>query len=76
MFTAWTLKPGLSEEDCPITTFYENKRFLLFFFLRTNNIHKYEGCFLRGQVSSNGFTVFNAFIVEYLNVSGPFAKKT
>ena len=29
---------------------FENKRFLRFFFYkRTSNIHKFEGCFLRGQ---------------------------
>ena len=43
-------------------------------FLHTD-IHKYEGCFLRGQVSSNGFKVFNGFIVEYLNFIGLFEKK-
>ena len=68
MFTARTLKPGLSEEDCPITTFYENKRFPIVF-LHTDQIT------LRGQVSLNGFKVFNGFIVEYLNVIGLFAKK-
>ena len=46
-----------------------------FFAYGPNNIHKYEGCFLRGQVSLNGFKVFNGFIVEYLNVIGLFAKK-
>ena len=25
----------------------------------TNNIHKFKGCFLRGEESSNGFLVFN-----------------
>ena len=30
---------------------------------RTNNIHKCEGFFLRGRVSSNGFKVFNSCIV-------------
>ena len=34
MFTARTLKPGLSEEDCPITTLYENKRLPIFFAYR------------------------------------------
>ena len=64
MFTARTLKPGLSEEDCSITTLYENKRLSIFFCTPTNNIHKYEGCFLGGQVSSNGLKVFNGFIVD------------
>ena len=30
---------------------------------RTNNIHKCEDFFLRGRVSSNGFKVFNSYIV-------------
>ena len=33
---------------------------------RTNNIHEFEGCFLRGQVSSNGFKVLNGCMVEPL----------
>jgi len=56
-------------------SFMKTKDSQCFFCIRTNNIHKYEGCFLRGQVSSNGFKVFNGFIVEYLNVIGLFAKK-
>ena len=42
------------------------QKILKFFFLgqQTNNIHKFECCFLRGQVSSNGFKVFNSYIVE------------
>ena len=35
-----------------------------FFCKRNNNIHEFEGCFLRGQVSSNSFQVFNGWIVE------------
>ena len=31
---------------------------------RTNNMHKFNGCCLRGPVSSNGFKVFNGCIVE------------
>ena len=42
---------------------------------RTNNVHRFEDCFLRGQVSANGFKVFNDCIVAYLNFIGPFAKK-
>ena len=38
---------------------------------RTSNIHKFEGCFLRGPVGSKGFIVFNGCIVEYLNFLGP-----
>ena len=41
----------------------------------TNNIHKFEGCFLTGQVSSSGFKVFNSCIVKYLNYIGLFSKK-
>ena len=29
-----------------------------FFCQQTNSIHKFNGCFLRGQVSTNGFKVF------------------
>ena len=36
-----------------------------FFCKWTNNIHKFEGCFLRGQVTSNGFKVLNSCIVEF-----------
>ena len=65
--TARTLKPGHLEEDCTITTFSE-KRFSSFFaYGPCNNIHQFEGCFLRGQVSSNGFKNFNGCIVHYLN---------
>ena len=42
---------------------------------RTNNVHRFEDCFLRGQASANGFKVFNDCIVAYLNFIGPFAKK-
>ena len=38
-----------------------------FFCKQTDSVRKFEGCFLRGQVSSNGFKVFNGCIVEYLN---------
>ena len=31
---------------------------------RTNNIDEFVDCFLRGQVSSNSFKVFNGCIVE------------
>ena len=36
--TVRTLKPGDLKEDCPISTFSENKRFLQ----TTNNIHKLD----------------------------------
>ena len=37
---------------------------VFFFSQQTNNIHEFEGCFLKAQVSSNGFKVFNSCIVE------------
>ena len=42
---------------------------VFFFFAHgpCNNIHQFEGCFLIGQVSLNGFKNFNSCIVEYLN---------
>ena len=46
-----------------ITRFFENKDSQVFC-KRANNIHKFEGCFLRGQVSSNASKVFNGCIVE------------
>ena len=77
--TVRTLKPGHLEEDCPITTFSENKILKSFFFSFAygpcNNIHQFEGCFLRGQVSSNGFKVFNGCIVQYMRFIGPSVKK-
>ena len=39
-----------------------------------NNIHQSEGCFLRVQVSSNGFKNFSGCIVKYLNFIGLSAK--
>ena len=59
IITVRLLEPGHLEEDYPITTVFENKRFSTF----------WGGCFLRGQVSLNGFKVFNGCII------GPFAKK-
>lgn len=56
---------------CPITTFSESKRFSSF----AAKIRKLEDCFLKGQVSSNGFNVFKGCTVEYLNFIGPFTKK-
>ena len=59
------MEPGHSK-DYPITikTFVSKQKILNFFYKRTNNIHKFEGYFLRGQLSSNGFKVFNGCIVE------------
>ena len=58
--------PGNLEEYYPITKVFEKKKKIFKFFckLRTNNIHEFEGCFLRGQLSSNGYTVFNSCMVE------------
>ena len=52
-----------------------HKRFSSFFCKQTNNIHEFEGFFLRGQVSSKGFIVFSGCIVEHLNFIGPVAKR-
>ena len=47
------------------TTVLQSKDSQVFFFCkRTNNIHKFEVCFLRGEVTSNGFKIFNDCIVE------------
>ena len=53
------LELGRLEEDYPIITVFEKKGGFKFFGKRNNKIHELEGCFLRGQVSSNGFKVFN-----------------
>ena len=54
-------------KSCRLTV-RKNKRFSSFFFFffckRTSNIHKFEGCFLRGEVTSKGFKVFSDCIVE------------
>ena len=57
LFYSATARTGREhlEEDYPITTFYEHRRFWSFFCQWTNGIHKFEGCFLRGQVCSNDF---------------------
>ena len=57
------LGPGHLEEDYPSTTFSKTKDFKVLF-SRTNNIHESDGCFLRGQVSSSSFKVFNGCIVD------------
>ena len=72
--TVRTLKPGHLEEDCPITTFSENKILEFFAHGPYNSIHQFEGCFLRGQVSSNGFKHFDGCIDGYLNFIGLSAK--
>ena len=59
IITVRILKSGHLEEDYQIATFFENKRFSSCLL-----VHKFKGCFLRGQVSSNGFKVFNGYIVE------------
>ena len=51
-----------------------SKRYSRFFCKRTNNIHEFEGCFQRGEVSSNGF-FFNGCILKTLNFIGSLAKK-
>ena len=53
--TVRTLKPGDLKEDCPISTFSENKRFSSFFCKRPITFINWTCRFPRGQVSSNGF---------------------
>ena len=64
LFTLQLLEPGHLEGDYPITTFFKKQDIVKFVCKRTNNIHEFEGCFLRGQISSNGLKVFNGCIVE------------
>ena len=42
---------------------------------RTNNIHEFEGCFLRGQVRSNAFKVFIGYVVESWTLLVPLQEK-
>ena len=64
-FTVQLLEQGHLEEVYLITTvFWKQKDSQFFFCKRTNNIHEFEGCFLRCQVSSNGLKVFNGCIVQ------------
>ena len=57
------------------TTFSEKKILNIFFsYGPCNNIHQFEGGFLRGQVSSNAFKNFNGCIVKYLSFIGLSAK--
>ena len=42
---------------------------------RTNYIHEFEGYFLRGWVSSNGFEVFNGCIFEAWILLVSFSKQ-
>lgn len=54
------LELGCLDVDYPVITVFEKKGGFKFFFgKRNNNIHELEGYFLRGQVSSNSFKVFN-----------------
>ena len=57
--TGRQLEPGYFE-DYPTTRFLKQK---ILKFCGKRNIHKCEGFFLRGRVSSNGFKVFNSCIV-------------
>ena len=50
------LEPGHLEKDHPITK--------VFLQTGTNNFDEFEDCYLRGQVSSNGFKVFNGCMDE------------
>ena len=76
--TVWTLKPGhgrtLRRRLYNHNVFWKQDSQVLFAYGPYNNIHQFEGCFLRGQVSSNGFKHFNGCIVGYLNFIGLSAK--
>ena len=50
-FYSATTQTGHVEADYPITTFLKTKDSQIFYANGLNNIHKFEGCFLRGQVS-------------------------
>ena len=76
--TVWTLKLGhgrtLRRRLYNHNVFWKQDSQVLFAYGPYNNIHQFEGCFLRGQVSSNGFKHFNGCIVGYLNFIGLSAK--
>ena len=74
-YSATTRTWALGKGVCSITTISENKRFSSFFCKHTNNIHEFEDCFLRGQVRSNAFKVFNGYIVESWILLVPLQKK-
>ena len=57
LFTLWTVKPGHLRKIVRSQRFLKTKG-SQFFCQQTNSIHKFNGCFLRGQVSTNGFKVF------------------
>ena len=53
--------------------FFENKKFLSFFSNGPITFIIFEGCFPRGQVSSNGFKVFRQRLHSWtMNFIGPF----
>ena len=68
--TGGTWKRRLSNHN----DFWKQK-ILKFFCKRTNNIHEFEGCVLRGRVRSNAFKSFQRLYSWILNFIGPFAKK-
>ena len=70
------LELGHLEKDYPITTFFENKRFSRFFANKPIKVMNFEGHFLRGQVSSNAFKVFNHCIKLNLEFYWSVCKKT
>ena len=49
--------------------------FNIFFANRRITFIKFEGCFLKGQVRSNGFKILNVCVVKYLNFIVLFEKK-
>ena len=60
----------------PVTPVMVVKRFSIFFFSNGRiTFIKFEGCFLKGQIRSNGFKIPKCCIVKCLNFIAPFEKK-
>ena len=60
----------------PVTPVMVVKRFSIFFFSNGRiTFIKFEGCFLKGQIHSNGFKIPKCCIVKCLNFIVPFEKK-
>ena len=60
----------------PVTPVMVVKRFSIFFFSNGRiTFIKFEGCFLKGQIHSNGFKIPKCCIVKCLNFIAPFEKK-
>ena len=73
-YRADTLTGTLGRRLSNHNVFWKQDARVFFAYGPCNNIHQFEGCFLSGQVSSNGFQNFNRCIVGCLNFIGPSAK--